>query len=134
MKILINIDVPALTGAIDFYCAAFDLRLNRLLDDDVAELVGTSSVIYLLQKSDGSRFSNSIAGSRQYTRHWTPIHVDFVVDDIDKAVERVISAGAKVESECTDWRNSKCITFSDPFGNGFCLIEFEGETYSEANE
>ena len=134
MKILINIDVPELTHAITFYCTAFNLRLNRILDDDVAELVGASSVIYLLQKENDSRFSNSVAGSRRYTRHWTPIHVDFVVDDIDKAVEKVISAGAKLESECTDWRNSKCITFSDPFGNGFCLIEFDGETYSDANE
>jgi hypothetical protein len=26
---------------------------------------------------------------------------------------------------------SKCITFSDPFGHGFCLIEFAGDTYGD---
>ena len=54
------------------------------------------------------------------------MHVDFVVDDIDRAVARASAAGAKRESECIDWRGSKWVTFSDPFGHGFCLIEFAG--------
>jgi predicted enzyme related to lactoylglutathione lyase len=62
-------------------------------------------------------------------RHWTPVHVDFVVDDIDTAVERALAAGAKRESECVEWRGSRCVTFSDPFGHGFCLIEFAGDGY-----
>ena len=57
------------------------------------------------------------------------MHVDFVVDDIDQAVARASAAGAKRESERIDWRGSKCVTFSDPFGHGFCLIEFAGDTY-----
>lgn len=128
---LIDIDVPELSQAIAFYCSALDLRLNRILDNDVAELVGGSSVIYLLQKDESSRVSSTIDESRRYSRHWTPVHVDFVVEDLDQATKRVINAGAKRESECISWRNSKCITFSDPSGNGFCLIEFENETYSE---
>ena len=131
MKMLINIDVPELSQAIAFYCSALGLRVNRILDKDVAELVGGSSVIYLLQKDESSRFSSTIAESRRYSRHWTPVHIDFAVGDLDQVTKRVINAGAKRESECISWRNSKCITFSDPFGNGFCLIEFENETYSE---
>ncbi len=30
-----------------------------------------------------------------------------------------------------NWMGSKCITFSDPFGHGFCLIEFAGDTYGD---
>jgi predicted enzyme related to lactoylglutathione lyase len=71
------------------------------------------------------------AGARRdYDRHWTPVHMDFVVDDLAEAVRRVEEAGAKRESERVEWNGSKCITFSDPFGHGFCLIEFEGETYN----
>ena len=54
--------------------------------------------------------------------------LDFVVDDIDSAKEKVLKAGAKCESECVEWMGSRCITFSDPFGHGFCLIEFSGNS------
>lgn len=133
MRILIDIDVPDLSRAIDFYCSALDLKLSRILDDDVAELCGGSSVIYLLQKPQGSTAAQVADAARRYSRHWTPVHMDFVVNDLDKAAERAIKAGAERESDCIRWRGSRCITFSDPFGNGFCLLEFAGETYSDAD-
>jgi predicted enzyme related to lactoylglutathione lyase len=133
MKLLINIDVPDLQVASDFYQAALGLTLSRMLDDDVVELSGASSAIYLLQKSADSKASAAakLASSptRSYTRHWTPVHLDFVVDDLAAAAERALRAGAKQESQREEWRGSRCITFSDPFGHGFCLIEFDGETY-----
>ena len=131
MRTLVDIDVPDLQKGIDFYCSAFDLRLKRTLDSDVAELEGGSSIIYLLQKAEGSKCARLITDSRKYSRHWTPVHLDFVVKDLDHAVKRVMDAGAIRETECISWRGSKCITFADPFGNGFCLIEFENETYSD---
>ncbi|MDB5777157.1 MAG: hypothetical protein JWP38_3290 [Herbaspirillum sp.] len=130
MKTLVNIDVPDLAPAIKFYCAAFGLHLKRVMDDDVAELTGGSSIIYLLQKDTGSTCASSVSGSRQYSRHWTPVHIDFVVDDIKQATKQVLDAGAIRESECMEWNGSECVTFSDPFGHGFCLIEFEGDTYN----
>lgn len=130
MRIVVNIDVPELTPAIEFYSNALGLKLNRTLDDDVAELTGASSVVYLLTNAAGSAASKSVTEERRYSRHWTPLHIDFVVDDLSIAKDRAIKAGARQESECVEWRGSKCITFSDPFGHGFCLIEFAGETYS----
>lgn len=130
MQIIVNIDVPELAPAIDFYRNALGLELSRTIDDDVAELTGASSVVYLLANVPGSSAASSAAAVRRYSRHWTPVHIDFVVDDILTAKERAIKAGARQESECTEWRGSKCITFSDPFGHGFCLIEFVGETYN----
>jgi predicted enzyme related to lactoylglutathione lyase len=127
---LVNIDVPDLPAAVAFYCAALDLHCNRQLDDDVAELTGGSSLIYLMQKEPGSLTAD--AAPRRYDRHWCPVHIDFVVEEIDKATERVTRAGGRRESECVEWRGSKCITFSDPFGNGFCLIAFDNDTYSDA--
>lgn len=131
MKILVNIDVPQLESAIRFYTAALGLKLNRLMDDDVAELTGASSVIYLLLNPAGSMPARDLPEARKYSRHWTPVHVDFVVEDIEEAARKAMGAGAKRESECVEWNGSKCITFSDPFGHGFCLIEFEGDTYIE---
>jgi predicted enzyme related to lactoylglutathione lyase len=128
---MINIDVPELAPAIAFYSAALGLHLNRILDDDVAELTGASSVIYLLAKDAGSAPGSSIAEKRHYARHWTPVHIDLVIDDLKTAAERAIRSGARQESACIEWRGSKCITFSDPFGHGFCLIEFSGDTYRD---
>jgi hypothetical protein len=59
------------------------------------------------------------------------VHIDFVVDDVLAAAGRAKDAGARQESECIEWRGSKCITFSDPFGHGFCLIEFANGTGSD---
>src|SRR5690606_5973440 len=113
MKILVNVDVPDLPAAISFYQAAVGLRLHRMLDDDVAELVGGSSVIYLLRNEAGTAPASSAAEVRRYARHWTPVHLDFVVPDLLEAERQAVAAGAKRESECVVWRGSKCITFSD---------------------
>lgn len=129
MRVIVNIDVPNLAQAIRFYTAALGLTLNRIIDDDVAELTGASSVLYLLQNAPGSHFAHAMPQGRDYARHWTPVHMDFVVEDLQAAVERAIDAGAIRESECVEWNGSKCISFSDPFGHGFCLIEFENGTY-----
>jgi predicted enzyme related to lactoylglutathione lyase len=131
MQMAVNIDVPELAPAIEFYSAALGLTLNRILDDDVAELAGASSAIYLLANAPGSVPGSSVGEVRRYSRHWTPVHMDFVVDDIVQSASRAIAAGARQESKCIEWRGSKCMTFSDPFGHGFCLIEFAAETYSD---
>jgi len=131
MKILINIDVPKLGPAIDFYRTALDVRLTRIIDGDVAELTGASSVLYLLQKPAGSSPTKDVAEVRRYGRHWTPVHFDFVVDNVEEAAHRAVCAGARQESACVEWMGSRCITLSDPFGHGFCFIAFEGESYRD---
>lgn len=130
MKVIVDIDVPELAPAIDFYCSALGLQLSRLLDTDVAELAGASCTIYLLRHAAGSRPVHTLALQRQYSRHWTPVHLDLVVDDLAAATRRALAAGAVQESPCVEWRGSKCISFADPFGHGFCLIEFAGESYT----
>jgi predicted enzyme related to lactoylglutathione lyase len=127
-SILVNIDVPELKLAIEFYETAIGARVVRLLDDDVAEMAYGTATLCLLEKPTGTA-ATPAGDRRELGRHWTPVHVDFVVDDIRAAVERALAAGAKRESACVEWRGSKCVTFSDPFGHGFCLIEFSGEGY-----
>ena len=125
MKIIINIDVPDLGLAIPFYTAALGLTHTRTLDDDVAELTGAVATIYLLQKAGGSSAVSTPPIARGYTRHWTPVHFDLVVDDVDAAAARALAAGATRETGHIDWRGSRCVSFSDPFGHGFCFIQFE---------
>lgn len=129
MRLIVNIDVPDLAPAIAFYTAALGLRHQRTLDGDVAELVGASSVIYLLQNDAGSSPGASVPMLRDYARHWTPVHMDFVVDDLAAAAKQAVDAGAVRQGEPVDWKRSRCITFADPFGHGFCLIAFDGEGY-----
>jgi predicted enzyme related to lactoylglutathione lyase len=129
VRTIVNIDVPDLVPAIRFYGAALGLKLARRIEDDVAELTGASSPVYLLRHPAGTDSTHGAAPPRSYARHWTPVHVDFVVEDIEAAARQAIEAGAIQESELVEWRGSKCVTFSDPFGHGFCLIEFDGETY-----
>jgi hypothetical protein len=129
MRLLVNVDVPELSSAVDFYCGALGLQLNRIIDGDVAELTGGSSLLYLLQKAPGSQSASTLDSVRGYSRHWTPVHVDFVVDDLEKATSRALDAGARQESGCVEWMGSRCISLSDPFGHGFCLIEFAGAGY-----
>ena len=129
MRTLVNIDVPELQAGIRFYEAALGLVLSRVIEPDIAEMHGASSVVYLLEKQAGSSASSRAGETRSYARHWTPVHVDFVVEDAEAASARAIAAGAVRESEAVEWRGSKCITLSDPFGNGFCFIEFAEGTY-----
>ena len=132
MKTIINIDVPDLDRAIAFYGSALGLRLNRRIDEDVAELTGASSVIYLLRNPPGSAPVSGAPLVRHYARHWTPVHIDFAVRDIVEAAARAVAAGAVQESESVEWHGSKCITLSDPFGHGFCLISFDSATYTDS--
>ncbi|MEO8063301.1 MAG: VOC family protein [Pseudomonadota bacterium] len=132
MKVIINIDVPALVPAIEFYTRALGLTHSRTLDDDVAELTGASATLYLLQKGAGTPAAKASSIARDYGRHWTPVHFDLVVDDVDAAAQRAIAAGAHAETGHVDWRGSRCVSFGDRFGHGFCFIQFDqNDTYSK---
>ncbi len=129
MDLLINIDVPDLAEAIAFYTQAFGLAVSRRLGTEAVELGGLPVRIYLLQKPGGS-----IGAARdpcRYDRHWTPVHVDVVVDDVEAAIARAVAAGAHAETEIRVNPWGKIAILSDPFGHGFCLIEFLGRGYDE---
>jgi catechol 2,3-dioxygenase-like lactoylglutathione lyase family enzyme len=79
MDLLINIDVDDLSKAIAFYHEAAGLRLGRRFGALGAEMLGASSAICLLVKPDGTKPSTTTDDVRRYRRHWTPVHLDFVV-------------------------------------------------------
>jgi predicted enzyme related to lactoylglutathione lyase len=129
MDLLINIDVPDLAEAIAFYSQAFGLAVTRRLGAEVAELSGLPARIYVLEKPGGS--IGAAKDPRRYDRHWTPVHVDVVVDDIEAALARAVAAGAHAETDIRVAAYGKLAVLADPFGHGFCLIEFVGRGYDE---
>jgi lactoylglutathione lyase len=57
--------------------------------------------------------------------------LDFVVPDVDVATEKAIAAGARLEGpvQSFEWGRQACL--SDPFGHGFCLVQWQGGGYDE---
>jgi lactoylglutathione lyase len=128
-RLLLNIDVPDLAEGIRFYTAALGLRVGRRFDDTFVELVAADAPIYLLEKKAGTSIGPSGGGTRRYERHWSPIHPDFVVTDMEAAIARAVAAGAVQEGKTCDAAYGRLAMFADPFGHGFCLIEFNVAGY-----
>ena len=131
MELLANIDVDDVALATDFYCRALNLTVGRRFGTSGIELLGASSAIYLLEKPAGSVATSSPGSSRNYSRHWTPIHLDFVVPDINEACDRARAAGATPEGPMRTHAWGHIAVFADPFGHGFCLIQFLNRGYDE---
>jgi predicted enzyme related to lactoylglutathione lyase len=127
MSVLINIDVPDLQAATEFYTTAFGLNVGRRFGTDALELLGWPSPVYLLRKDAGTIGAST--QPRTYERHWTPVHLDVVVGDIDAAVVRAVKAGARLEHAPQPALYGKIAMLADPFGHGLCLIEFIGQGY-----
>lgn len=126
---LLNIDVDDLARGEAFYRDAFGLRRGRRFGEDGLELLGAEASIYLLRKASGSEAAGG--AKRDYARHWTPLHCDVVVDDLDAALARAIAAGAVQEGETRDAAWGRIATLADPFGHGWCLLQFQGRGYDE---
>ncbi|MCJ0824929.1 VOC family protein [Luteimonas sp. 50] len=129
MQLLVNIDVADLADAVRFYGAAFGLAPVRRFGDDGVELGGMQTPVFLLRKPQGS--AAAADSERDYARHWTPIHCDVVVDDLDAALVRAIAAGAVQEGVTREAAWGRIVQVADPFGHGWCLLQFHGRGYDE---
>ncbi|QKW55572.1 VOC family protein [Stenotrophomonas sp. NA06056] len=125
---IVNLDVPDITSAEAFYTQAFGLHAGRRLGPGALELLGGPTPLYLLQNDAGSAATED-GDVRDYERHWTPLHLDWVVDDIEVALRRVVAAGATLEQSVRERRWGKIAVLADPFGHGFCLIQFSDAGY-----
>lgn len=128
MQVLINIDVPDLQLAERLYRDAFGLRSDRRLGPHALELLGAESPIYLLENAARS---DTAGARRDYARHWTPIHLDVVVDDLAAALERALGAGLAQEGAVRDESWGRIVQLADPWGHGWCLLQFTGRGYDE---
>lgn len=130
-RLIVNVDVDDLDGAARFYTAALGLRVGRRFGGDGVELVGAETPLCLLVAAAGTAPFPGAALKRDYGRHWTPVHLDFEVDDIEAGVARAVAAGARVEVPVAQHPYGKLAVLSDPFGHGFCLLQFERRGYDE---
>jgi predicted enzyme related to lactoylglutathione lyase len=131
VELLVNVDVDDLEKGIAFYVGAFGLRPGRRFGASGVELLGGPAALYLLVKQGDTLPFAGATAPRDYRRHWTPVHLDFVVPDVEAAVDRAVAAGAHAEGDIASQVWGRMALMSDPFGNGFCLIEFVGRGYDE---
>jgi predicted enzyme related to lactoylglutathione lyase len=134
LQLLINIDVDDVPRAEDFYTAAFKVTVGRRFDDGFVELLGLPVPVYLLKKASGTLPFEGAGVGRSFARHWTPVHMDVIVEDLAEATLRAVAAGARAESGVIREPYGLMTFFSDPFGHGFCFIEWKGRGYDELLE
>lgn len=128
--IRVCIDVSDLDRAVAFYADVFGLTPGRRLGAHWAEMLGGPVAIDLLATKPGSTASVARPSlKRDFSRHWTPVHLDFVVDDIEDAVARAQAAGATLDREVQDRVYGRMANLADPFGNGFCLLQMNERGY-----
>ena len=133
MELLANIDVDDLERAIAFYRDGIGLTLvRRLFDGSVAEMGGASSPLYLLAKPAGGvrrvrrcrlRDATTAIGrpctSSSSSTTWT------------RRSGAAVAAGAVLEGAIRTDVWGRIGVLADPFGHGFCLIQFVGRGYGE---
>jgi predicted enzyme related to lactoylglutathione lyase len=123
------IEVTEAERGIDFYCKGMGLKLKRRLSPGWIELEGATCPVFLLANRPAIADLGSTTAQRSYQRHWTPVHLDFIVDDLDATVMRLKSMGATLDREARTRAYGRIANMADPFGNGFDLIEFAGAGY-----
>jgi predicted enzyme related to lactoylglutathione lyase len=134
MDLLINLDVDDLDKAVRFYGDTFGLKVGRRFGALGVEMLGSSAPIYLLVKIPGTLASETTSQRRSYQRHWTPVHLDFVVEEVEPAVQRALLAGAQLEQPIATHKWGKLALMADPFGHGLCIVQFLGRGYDEIVE
>jgi catechol 2,3-dioxygenase-like lactoylglutathione lyase family enzyme len=123
ISVSVSIDVPTLEEGLRFYGEAFGFVRAGELYPGVLALRAGSAELLLLAKTPGSSPSPHTSETRHYGRHWTPVHLDFHVDDFHATLTKVLAAGARQERLFESPGRPAVAFCSDPFGHGFCLIE-----------
>ena len=123
------IEVADLERGIAFYCGGLGLALRRRLSPSWIELSGANLPLFLLGSRSPVAELGATRVSRKFARHWTPVHLDFTVTDLDAAVRRLMELGGTLDRPIQSREYGRMANMADPFGNGFDLIEFSGAGY-----
>lgn len=126
MRYSVSIDVPDLEAGLRFYGAVFEFKEHARPVPSYAVLKAGDAEIGLVEKAAGTRPAAGSSDVRRYERHWTPVHVDFYVAAFDATLAAILEAGGKCEQKFERGKHPAVAFCSDPFGNGFCIIERAG--------
>jgi len=121
--VTVNVDVPDIAAGSRFYRNGLGFSLREEITETVHLLEAAGVRLYLLKKSPGTAPTPIEGASRSYNRHWTPVHIDLEVDDLESALATALAAGATLESRSKSEQWGAIAVCADPFGNGFCLIQ-----------
>jgi len=97
ITVSVSIDVPSLAEGIACYSGAVGFMKKAQPPPTVAVLHGLDMKLCLLEKPAASKPVPKSEDQRKFERHWTPVHLDFHVDNLGAALERVEALGAKRE-------------------------------------
>lgn len=122
MKLTMSVDVPSIEEGLKFFGDAFGFVETARPHPGYAMLTSGEASLGLLAKPAGSSPAKGSADVRKYERHWTPVHIDFRVQDFEAALERALKAGAKSEQVHRMPGYPPVAFCSDPFGHGFCIV------------
>ena len=123
MNYSVTIDVPKLEDGLRFYRDALGLtEVVRPIATYVILDCGGSRV-GLIEKPAGTKPARGSEDLRRYERHWTPVHIDFHVENLEIALAKLLKAGAKCEQKFEGGSRPAIAFCSDPFGNGFCIVQ-----------
>jgi predicted enzyme related to lactoylglutathione lyase len=122
MKVTVSIDVPSIEEGIAFFGDVFGLVETARPHPGFAMLTSGEVNIGLLAKPAGSSPAKGSSDVRRYERHWTPVHVDFRVEDFEATLERAVEKGARSEQVHRVAGFPPVAFCSDPFGHGFCIV------------
>jgi catechol 2,3-dioxygenase-like lactoylglutathione lyase family enzyme len=119
----VSIDVPRLDDGLRFYRDALGLaEVSRPVPTYVVLACGDAR-IGVMEKPEGSKPAKGSSDLRRYSRHWTPVHIDFQVEDFEGFLAKAVGAGAVCEMRYEGGGGRPSIAFcADPFGNGFCVL------------
>jgi catechol 2,3-dioxygenase-like lactoylglutathione lyase family enzyme len=118
----VSIDVPNLEEGLRFYREVFGFIETARPFSSMTILDANNVTVCMHEKPSGSKPSPSSSTTRDYHRHWTPVHLDLHVEDFDAVLAKVRAAGGTVEVELKNQGPMPAGFCSDPFGNGFCVI------------
>ena len=120
-KVSICIDVSDIKKATSFYTQVLGCRIKTEKENST-ELEVDNSTVYLVEMAENSNPLIEGSDSRRYSRHWTPVHLDFHVTEIETSISLLRKFGGKLKSRKSgDWGTAAFC--ADPFGNGFCMIK-----------
>ncbi|QLF69929.1 VOC family protein [Peteryoungia desertarenae] len=119
-RINISIDTPSLEAGVSFYERVFGFKeVSRPLPH-MAVMDANNVALCIHEKAEGTESSTAGSHLRNYQRHWTPVHLDFHVNEFEKCIRSIIAENGTVERT---FDKPRPVAFcSDPFGNGFCVL------------
>ena len=94
----ICLDVADLDEAGAFYCQALGCTEVGRNPRNVRVTAGGIE-IYLMLRPEGSMPFLAATEGRSFARHWTPVHLDFSVEDVGRSTSEITRLGGIVEGQ-----------------------------------